>query len=66
MVTANNAKAKHNAVQDTEHNNHLKRNAIKIGKQTRKYADGLDDTDIAVFDWNAMFVFDYKDMGYEP
>ena len=58
-VTANNAKAKHDAVQVTEHNAHLKRNTITIAKQTRKYAD------IAVFDRNAMFVFDYKDMDYD-
>lgn len=65
MVTANNAKANQDAAQGTEHNTHLKRNTIAIAKQTRKYPDDLDVTDIAVFDWNAMLVFDYKDTGYK-
>ena len=35
-------------------------NARTISKQTRKYFDQTGCRDVAVFDWNAMFIFDFS------
>ena len=65
MVTTSKAREKNDAAQSMENSTHLKRNAITVAKQTKKYADDLGVTDIAVFDWNAMFVFDYNNIDYD-
>lgn len=41
---------------------HLVRNALWVSKQAKKYATTLPVADVAIFDWNAIFVFDFAGM----
>lgn len=40
----------------------LERNALSVSKQAKKYYLHANITDVAVFDWNEMVVFDFKDV----
>lgn len=58
-------KAAHESVQGTEEHTLLKCNETTISRLTNKYMGNLNITDIAIFDWNAMMVFDYKGTNYD-
>ncbi|EEQ33641.1 hypothetical protein McanMca71_004591 [Microsporum canis] len=44
---------------------HLRNNAVPISQQLNKYAKDAAVTDLAVFDWSAMFIFDLTDANYD-
>lgn len=48
--------------QEKRHYTHLMDNACLLSKQAKKYCLKLSSPDVAIFDWNAMFVFDFTGM----
>lgn len=40
----------------------LRGNAVTLSKQVMKYAEAYDIVDLAVFDWNALFIYDLDSM----
>jgi hypothetical protein len=62
VATASNAKQMHDKAHRFPEHTLLKDNAIILSKQTRKYSKNLNIADVAIFDWNSIFVFDYSDV----
>ncbi|KAL1853031.1 hypothetical protein Plec18170_005613 [Paecilomyces lecythidis] len=60
FATPENAATMLEDAMDIESGTFLTGNAYWLSKQARKYADTCDN--IAVFDWNAMFIFDFSDV----
>lgn len=48
------------SVEDSGEETCLEDNAVWLAKQSKKYSDNLETPDVAVFDWDAMFVFDFN------
>ncbi|KAI9781091.1 MAG: hypothetical protein M1816_002562 [Peltula sp. TS41687] len=40
----------------------LRGNAVTLSKQVKKYADTYKVMDVAIFDWNALFIYDFDGM----
>ncbi|KAK2795043.1 hypothetical protein FQN50_009802 [Emmonsiellopsis sp. PD_5] len=59
MANEGNAKAMHDSAQDEPFQSHFKQNAVWLSKQARKYSVNVA-TDVAIFDWSAIFVFDFS------
>ena len=54
------------AYSQTPHYTLLTDNAIVISKQAKKYHNTVGVNDVAVFDWNAMFLFDFRGVNEDP
>ncbi|PGH28295.1 hypothetical protein AJ80_00186 [Polytolypa hystricis UAMH7299] len=61
-ATVNNARAKRDAAQGQLHHTHFARNACWLSKQAKKYYRNTTTPDVALFDWGAMFIFDFSGM----
>ncbi|ERF71819.1 hypothetical protein EPUS_01734 [Endocarpon pusillum Z07020] len=63
------AQAKLDDAQEKPKYTHLINNAHLLSKQAKKYCLKLSAPDVAIFDWHAMFVFDFTGMdedAYDP
>lgn len=62
MANHNSAKMKRDLAYSRKNNTHFRQNAYWLSKQARKYSENVKVPDVAIFDWNAMFIFDFNGM----
>jgi hypothetical protein len=63
MTDINGARAKRDGAQVRESRTFFAGNAYWLSKQAKKYSrSSLGIPDVALFDWDAMLVFDFHDM----
>ncbi|OAX81621.1 hypothetical protein ACJ72_04032 [Emergomyces africanus] len=46
----------------SQHHTHFTNNAVWLSKQARKYAETIGAPDVAIFDWDKMFIFNFYGM----
>jgi hypothetical protein len=56
------AKVKISSAYKCDHNTHLIDNAVWVSKQALKYFSECSTPDVAIFDWDAMFIFNFAGM----